>query len=307
MSGPQQLFGGGGAATNGFFAGGNNLGTRFSVIQGLSIVAETMFIVAASLVSARDGVSGLSAATKGYFGGGFSPTTAEIDGIRFYDRTAINPAAALTQARDSAAPVYSGSAGFWGGGWTATGRSSEVDGLNFSSEATLNPAMTLSTQRGGVGGLSSAGTAKGYFAGGNGTGDTASVRVDGIRFQDQTAFTPAGNLTQGTESPGGLNSADVGYVAGGYAGFQLNRVVGIRFSDEAAIPVNVALNLGNPGTAPAPVSGQFRGYVAGGWTGGAGSTVGANTINRIDFVTVATTTIAAVLSQPRGYVGGVQG
>ena len=84
-------------------------------------------------MAARYDIAGVNSTWVGYFLGGGSTASSEIDGILFTSQAAYNPTAALAAGKFGGAGVSSSSKGYICGGWTTTYVSS-IEALTFATE-----------------------------------------------------------------------------------------------------------------------------------------------------------------------------
>ncbi len=165
---------------------------------------------------------------RGYFGGGSNGTSlVDIEGIDFSDSTSINPTAALSIARHILTGVSSNNRGYFCSG-------SIIDGIQFNNETAFNLAVSLTVSRTQLSSVQSA--TRGYCGGG--IGDSYSVEIDGIQFSDETIINPTLSLSLARYDFAGVSSSAKGYFSGGRGSSSLyNRIDGINFADETAIPL----------------------------------------------------------------------
>ena len=137
------------------FGGSNPIGLGEYYEGGAYVQSDNIGLIPTSGLNSLSNYYGaVNIIPKGYFGGGYGPITAEIDGILFSNDTAFNPTATLAAARYGLAGVNSSTKGYFGGGNTGT-NSAEIDGILFSDDTAFNPTATLAVARQASAGVNS--------------------------------------------------------------------------------------------------------------------------------------------------------
>jgi hypothetical protein len=294
---------------NGYFGGGNLTGSSpySSEIDGIQFNTEAAINPSAALSVARFSLCGVNSSTRGYFGGGGTPSFSfEIDGIQFNTEAAINPSAALSVDRSELAGVNSSIKGYFGGGRGTIIYSSEIDGIQFDTEAAINPSAALSVARNSLAGINS--NTRGYFGGGTISGNTTTAEIDGIQFDTEAAINPSAALSVARNSLAGINSTIRGYFGGGRPAATSSptttaEIDGIQFDTEAAINPSAALSVAR--NSLAGINSTIRGYFGGGWDSLSYDSR-TSEIDGIQFDTEAAINPSAALSVSRYALTGVQ-
>jgi len=245
-------------------------------------------------------------ATRGYYGGGWSPTAINtITRLDFLNETVSNPGNNLPSARYALAAVSNASYGYYGGGEPAY--LCTITRLDFSNETTSDPGNNLPTGRNTL--TASSSSSYGYYAGG--FYDPPPGRINTITrldFSNETVSDPGNNLPTARSGLAASSSSSYGYFGGGFSVPYINTITRLDFSNETASdPGN---NLPTARTGLAAVSNASYGYYGGGTT----PTI-INTITKLDFTNetvsdpgnnlpTARSSLAATSSSSYGYYGG---
>jgi len=265
-------------------------------------------------------VSQFSNGTFGWFGGGYT-TTSAVERIDFSnDLTKTSNRAPLSLARYSVAATSNANYGWFAGGDGQPTYVSTIDRIDFSNDspASASPRSGLSGIRKGVGAMGN--TNYGWFSAGA-TGPTLTYlsTVDRIDFANDSpaAASPRGIVSLQRAGTGGASNSNYGWIGGGY--FQppitsYSTVDRIDFSNDSPTSASPRGPLTRSRIAQAAVSNSNYGWWLGGNLAG-----GANysTVDRIDFsndsptsasprgpVLVSTGNRAASGNDNYGWVGG---
>lgn len=237
---------------------------------------------------------------RGYFAGGQSPSSSEIDGIDMNSDTAINPSATISVAR-APAGVNSSGRGYFMGGDTGS-YSVTIDGITFANELRATISSTLA--QGGTNyaaGVNSATT--GYVAGGVQSGASLTAAISKFPFSTETSSAIAATLVTANKRRNltGVSSTTNGYFAGGYISAVSNEIDGIIYATEAFN--NPAATLAVARMGPAGVNSSTVGYFGGGYTANNGTP--STEIDGLTFATEAATNPSATLATARAHAAGV--
>jgi hypothetical protein len=270
---------------------------------------RTLFGVGSGQISLSQGYgksSWTNAATRGYWGGGFTPfeATNTYDRFTFATETMDRIGATLTAARSAITCANNTQKGYILG--------SQTEGLDFAAESLIDPAASVASYENHEGtnsagaGFSAAGSAggvhqkftfgtesysatgasmvqprtgaagvmsqtRGYYCGGTDATPQGTAQIDGILFSTESQIDPGAGLAQGRNSAKGVNSATRGYFGGGRnEPFGTSQIDGIDFAGEFTIDPGAGLVQGRVGHTG--MNSATRGYWGGGTFGPSRST-----------------------------------
>jgi hypothetical protein len=290
-------------SSKGYFSGGNStdartpsdgLGKLEDLIDGLTFITETYFILSSVLPVARFGLSGVTSyyTAKGYFGGGWTDSStgysSNVDGINFITETSFSTSCNIQIGRWAyqgacyGTGVNSYTIGYFVGGtfldyhfdqpqYNGPQPSRRIDGFGFATESLVNLVYLL-YPRTGLAGLSS--DLKGYFVGGGryyvDYRDTdlavppipswmTPESLEAIIFNTQTCCYLSAVLPITNQSGmAGMQSKVKGYLLGGQYSTRLDS---LDFSTESYAHLSLTLS---GRCYSAGVSSIVKGYSAGG-------------------------------------------
>lgn len=203
--------------------------------------------------------SGANSQVSGYVFGGWDYTTTPMTyyyfrrayKLLFATQTQSYLGAILNREHSYFATVGSWTKAYMGGGnvenrgdnvgsSTPGLNSTTIESFTYSSEtaALIGTSLTLArTQPHGVNS-----TTRGYWAGGQTSGNFQSTVIDGITFSDESQRSVAASLNRGGYGRSPLNSSTKGYWAWGYSGtVYFNDIENFNFSTEGRSIVSTAL------------------------------------------------------------------
>ncbi len=270
----------------GYAAGGFDGGaTGIDDIQGVIYSSEASFVSSAVLESPGTGTaSSCRSRLKGYVLGGQSYSS-NVQGLVFITDTLFTSATALLENSYHSAGFSSDIKGYVVGG-LFDGLS--LSGITFSSDAVFNIGSVMTQTVTKAAGFESSN--KGYIAGG---GATTVDKIQSVDFLDESTEIITAVMSDARDDAGACASSTKGYVMGGDAGFVSDRIDGIVFSTEGAFTVSAGLSA--PRVNGEGASSNSKGYIMGGHSGTGTSTV-TNTLQNMEFVSEATSTLGATLA-----------
>lgn len=261
--------------------------------------------------------------SKGFFGGGFLPSSLGatiIDRMTFIDKTVSRLGYGFSNRRAIVGTFASKQSAYWAGGIA-----SDIDKISFDTESVTKIGTVIETGPN----VHSAGLTSrlaGYVAGGQ---DVAYnyftvTSVQKVTFSNDAITLLAARLLSPAWGAIGLSSAPAGYVAGGQIGFS-PAVAGINkltYSSEAISLLGTGLLLARRNSAG--VNAPLAGYVAGGLgtsgffggvQGGSSNGVSYSSIEKLIYANESISMIGATTGEPMwcvtamnnnlyGYFGG---
>jgi len=155
-------------------------------------------------------------ATRGYYGGGQTPSTINtITRLDFSNETVSDPGNNLPTARYSLAATSSSSYGYFGGGYTTT-YINTITRLDFTNETVSDPGNNLPRERYSF--ASTSNNSYGYFGAGDqfvGPNIQRTNTITRLDFTNETVSNPGNNLPTAREALAATSSSFYGYYAGG--------------------------------------------------------------------------------------------
>ena len=229
----------------GYFCGGHSAPQSpdaLNTVDRIDFSNETTSAPGNNLTQASFGLAAVSSSSYGYFGGGDSGNTTELNMINkvgrldFSNETTSAPGNDLFQARRNLAATESSSYGYFGGGralavsppYVAT-----IDRIDFSNETASAPGNNLPSGRSKFAAVSS--SSYGYFGGGF-DGSSEIDTINRLDFSNETFSAPNNNLSLARIDMATASNNSYGYLIGGYTNpsevYDYDRVERVDFSNE---------------------------------------------------------------------------
>lgn len=229
----------------GYFSGQYNSGgsAATNVIDDMNFSNDTSAAIAATLSSARTGVSNGASATYGYMVGGYTSTAVvTADRLNLSNDTRSAATENLDAARYDAGTVQSSTTMFVCGGVTTVPAVNDaIQTLLFSSEVTTLTGNTLPSTLVRTTGVS--GGTFGLLLGGDTTGGAAYVTtIRKVTYATATTANHAASLTTAKSGGSGTYNTVAGYINGGTTGSVTNVIEEASFITDTTQVISAVLS-----------------------------------------------------------------